>query len=260
MKKLNKISSYLRLIHNAGVKNSLKYFYSKRISGNWRLIYSSRFGYKFVPFSEIGFFWLAGLKEPETVSWFNRNITNYNLFINVGAGWGEYALMALTRHVPTLIFEPNPRLNRIIHFNLSLNSYRENIDYWLFSCAVGTPKRRERFIIQNPEGTSHLESYGRRKFEKLASIEVDVIPLSEFKHLMQDYDDVLFLIDAEGAEIEVIKSIPERVRCRADFIIESAEDQIKYLNVLLKGKRKYKLEDNPSQKNLGNYVWVRKSS
>ena len=52
---------------------------------------------------------------------------------------------------------------------------------------------------------------------------------------MQDYDDVLFLIDAEGAEAEVVKSVPERVRCRADFIIESTEDQIKYLNALLKG-------------------------
>lgn len=255
---MNRIVKYIKnYLHDVGVINSLKYFYS-RLSNKWELIFSCRFGYKFVPFSLGGFFWLAGLKELKTVSWFNRNIANYDLFVNVGAGWGEYALMALAKHVPALIFEPNPSLNYIIRFNLDLNHYKESTDYWLFRCAIGTPKRREKFIVQTPFGTSHLKGYGRDKFEKLTVIEVNVIPLGKFEHLIRGYDNLFFLIDVEGAEIEVLRSIPKRIRDKADFIIESEKNQVEALSILLKGRRRYKLETHPVRETLGNYIWIKR--
>lgn len=68
---------------------------------------------------------------------------------------------------------------------------------------------------------------------------------------MQNHKNILFVIDVEGAEIEVVSSIPKDISCKADFIIESEQHQVEELSRLLRGKRKrVKLEAHPAQKNL----------
>jgi len=158
--------------------------------------------------------------------WFIKNICNYDLFINIGAGFGEYSLVSLKKRIPTYIFEPNPELFKIIYYNLRLNELSK---FKLYPYAIGSRNEIKKFcIIENLPIISYLLDNKQYEYFNLQLkkryIKVFVKPLREFEIKLSKYKHPLILIDVEGNELEVFKGISESLIIKSDFFVEVKKD------------------------------------
>lgn len=217
---LKKAKTFFKLVRTISLVNTIKYVYHRKVDNNWNFITKSKFGFKFKPFTKRGFLYYLGYAEPKTVEWLNTNIGFYDVFINIGAGYGEYSLIALSKRVDTIIFEPHPELYKYIKENIDLNNYK---NYNLFPYAVGEREGKSKLILVNGMTSSYLRDYGRTALNAVREINVEVKPLRKFKHIYAKYSKPLFLIDTEGNELEVVKGIPKETIEKSDFIIETSK-------------------------------------
>ncbi|MEM3566644.1 MAG: FkbM family methyltransferase [Candidatus Bathyarchaeia archaeon] len=206
------------MIERLGLNNTIKYLYHQKIDRNWNFIAKSKFGFKFKPFTNDGFLFYSGFMEPKTTKWLKDNIAFYDVFINVGAGYGEYTMLALAKGVDTIAFEPHPILYNYLRDNIALNRFQ---NCHLFQTAIGKSERKSKFALVDGMTSSHLGGYGRSTRAISAEIEVEVMPLTNFSHLFSRYVKPLFLIDVERAELEVIRGIPMETLEKSDLIIET---------------------------------------
>ena len=128
------------------------------------------------------------------------------LFVDVGAGFGYYSLMAGDNSWRRVVaVEPHP-----IRYGMMVWNLRNLLDYTTHNTAVGTSAY---FDLHEPVHMGYPE--GRHYLTPLTGY----LPLSR---LIDSYSKALVKIDVEGAEVAVIKSLGnlDNYHGRVEFIIE----------------------------------------
>jgi FkbM family methyltransferase len=125
-------------------------------------------------------------------------------FLDVGANYGyfSYFLSVLEKNKPFYLFEPNPRLFKIILRTTKENSLTHVTS---FQQAVGKEKGRTSFLINlDDECQSSLRNDANfiKNFQK---IEVDIISIDHFIHQNPKLHNLLVKVDIENAEFDFLE-------------------------------------------------------
>lgn len=142
------------------------------------------------------------IKEHETMQ-FEREFLDiiesefYDLFIDIGAGWGYFSIPASHFCKAVLAFEPHPERFKILERNISRNKCDKVV---LIKSAVGTGEI-PLFINRKPLGMVGNKTKGRQE-----SFTPFTFELKDFRTSL-DSMRTLIKVDVEGNELDVIQSI-----------------------------------------------------
>lgn len=141
---------------------------------------------------------IDGRFEVQEVRFFQREILNYDVFINVGANYGYYVCIALMKGKKVYAFEPSERNSKILIKNVLDNNLEE--DFVFVPVALSD---KSGLIRLYGSGTGASLHYGWNS-QKSYSI-VPSLTLNEFSNIFQRYQSALVMIDVEGFESSVLK-------------------------------------------------------
>lgn len=220
---LDKLVSKVKTAKKLGFKLSTDILEAKIL--NWQCIEKSKYKYKYVPHTKKGFNYYNGLCEPETFQAVKRIIESEDVktFVNVGCGFGEYILLASSMNVSCIGFEPLNELYETIMSNLALNKMN-NVK--IFNAALYDKKRAVQFNVHQQIVSSYIESYGRGWYEVTETRKVETLRFDDLGLKLEN--PVLFLIDVEGTELEVLRGMAKTIKkYKPLMIIEVNPTQLK---------------------------------
>ena len=161
--------------------------------------------------------------EPGTRKIVTELIPNLKLFVNVGANVGYYSCLAGKAGVKTIAFEPEMTNFQFLCNNVMINGFEDNVE--IFPVAAGDPppnlmkihgvgdtaslseefKSVRRNVTKRRNGLRFADSLGGGIYSALSSF-ISVVSLDDIilKHKWLS-ENVLFLIDVEGWEHQVLK-------------------------------------------------------
>ncbi|HLC47980.1 MAG TPA: FkbM family methyltransferase [Candidatus Norongarragalinales archaeon] len=150
--------------------------------------------------------------EPKVTDLVKRKIRKGSVFVDVGAFYGHYSLIASKLGAKVYSFEPEKEAFDLLVENIKLNGCK-NIEIFPYALS----DRNQRGLLHVPRGNS---SGGT--IRKLADDRDFVMEKVEFRRLddIIDYAD-LVKIDVEGAEPKVLRGMGKLIKkCRPPIIIE----------------------------------------
>jgi FkbM family methyltransferase len=164
--------------------------------------------------------------EPEVFNFLEEKALNYDAIIEVGSNVGVFTcffshiLKRNKKQVPIFAFEPSLKVFRRLLQNLAANE-ADNVH--AFNCALSDETGFMQFF--EPEG--HLTNGSlSREFAGIFSSQVKSNPVVTLSGALLDsllisHDRILFKIDVEGAEAEVLSSLREIITSkRPDILLE----------------------------------------
>ncbi|MDB4035283.1 FkbM family methyltransferase [Pseudomonadales bacterium] len=153
--------------------------------------------------------------EPKETHIFEKIITNYDMFVNIGANTGYYVCKALKQGISTIAFEPNQLNVNILLRNIAANNF--DAEFQLFPVALSdSPGVLPMF--GGSTGASLVEGWAGQTSSALVPISLfdkTAAPLIEGKKCF-------VMIDIEGAELGCLKGANSLLasECNNDFLIE----------------------------------------
>ncbi|MDC3245164.1 FkbM family methyltransferase [Gammaproteobacteria bacterium] len=160
-----------------------------------------------------------GKFEPDETYIFDKIISNYDMFVNVGANTGYYVCKALKEEINVVAFEPSQlNVTRMVN-NIQANNF--NAEFQLFPIALSNQLGLLP-IYGEGSGASLLDGWAGGKYKSLvpvSSYDMTAMPLTENKKC-------LVMIDIEGAELGCLKGANSLIASDQDndFIIEICSD------------------------------------
>jgi FkbM family methyltransferase len=174
--------------------------------------------------------WIAGRRKADGFVWYVRG-TNFpmthedwlrslvnpfkgNLFVDIGAHIGTWALRATRSFQKVIAFEPNPKTNMILRTNVKLNKLA---NIMVIEAA-----------ISNTTGEIPVASGSRN--EKKAEFRVPIRTLDSYK-----LTPSLVKIDTEGNELHVLQGAQETLKQKPQLVIEThSQESVGRIQALLK--------------------------
>jgi FkbM family methyltransferase len=172
--------------------------------------------------------YLFGTTEPQEQAALARHLKPGGVFYDIGANVGFFATLAgrlVGAEGKVYAFEPNPLCARQVRKNAGLNgfTYVEVVE-----AAVSSSSGRTKLRLGAITGGSSIVGAG------LEDIEVALVAIDDFIRDRQARGPTVVMIDAEGAEIEVMKGMKDAVaRFRPVILCEVhwiGEEFLKYCN------------------------------
>lgn len=154
----------------------------------------------------------ACLKEPGTVEWIETNIREGDVFYDIGANVGAYALIASkinNNHITVYAFEPSFSTYAKLVDNIILNNCHENIFPYLIP--LSKESRPSVFHYQSLKAGSSLHAVDSNidyKGKSFAPVFQSRVITFSIDSLVKDYN---FLppdhikIDVDGAELDILE-------------------------------------------------------
>lgn len=169
-----------------------------------------------LPFTKMGAITsvdLLGLDELIIFSFYLANRTRYNRVVDIGANIGLHSIVLSRCGYEVTAFEPDPEHYKLLSTHLELNGCT-NVE--AVQAAVSSKEGTTGFIrvLGNTTG-SHIAGAKSDPYGELEEIEVRTVGASD---ATKDAD--LLKIDAEGHEVEILKSIPIDRWSRMDAFVE----------------------------------------
>ncbi|NBX92994.1 MAG: FkbM family methyltransferase [Proteobacteria bacterium] len=124
-------------------------------------------------------------------------------FIDIGANYGifSYFLSRREQRKPLFLFEPNPRLSKIL-LNSALRNKKNN--FIIKSEAVGSASGKLRFWLNWDDESQSSLKQPSLSFRNCEEVEVDVISMDEFFTLNPKLVKSLVKVDIENAEFDFL--------------------------------------------------------
>lgn len=156
-----------------------------------------------------------GKFEPDETNIFEKIISNYDVFVNIGANTGYYVCKALKKEICTIAFEPNQLNVNILLRNIKANNF--DADFQLFPIAL-SDELGVLPLYGASTGASLVEGWAGQMSNTLvpiSSFDSTALPLTEGKKCF-------VMIDIEGAELGCLKGANSLLRSDTnnDFLIE----------------------------------------
>jgi len=127
-------------------------------------------------------------------------ISKFGLFINIGANFGYYSLISLSRGVKTICFEPIYSNYKILLKNININSFHYNSELYPFALSSSNGIKK---IYGGGSGASidnKWEIPDENYFDLIYTSTIDTIISNRYNRQKH-----LYLIDVEGHELEVLE-------------------------------------------------------
>ncbi|MGB2117109.1 MAG: FkbM family methyltransferase [Flavobacteriaceae bacterium] len=158
-------------------------------------------GFKFIGTRSMA----KGTFEKEETNFFNNTITNYDIFINIGANVGYYVLNALNsnKKIKVYAFEPIIQNFILLKKNVSLNSFNDRVV--AENIALGN-KNTDTKIYGNTTGASLLKGWSNNPenfFQTVKCFKLDTY--ARTKGINFEGENTFIMIDVEGFELEVLE-------------------------------------------------------
>jgi len=181
---------------------------------------------------------LTGDFEKNEYDYFRKAISKADIFINVGANIGYYVSAALHLNKTVIAFEPDINNFSLLQKNIQLS---DNTDKCLLlNMGVGS-KWDTLKIFHAATGSSFIKGWANNS--SLFYNEVGIVRLDDFH--WSNYNNLLFLVDVEGFESEVVLGATEIIKADIsqtwiieimttdEYIIDNSlpKNQFKLLNV-----------------------------
>lgn len=143
--------------------------------------------------------------ESDVVAYLRAGIRPGQCCVDVGAHVGFYALQMAMWTAPAgrvIAFEPNPTARAVLQANVRLNHLTERITI-VPAAAGAAPGSADLFHSGDTSGLSRLDAPNPASSSD-APVRVPVVTLDEYCATQRIHPDWI-LIDAEGAELEVLR-------------------------------------------------------
>jgi FkbM family methyltransferase len=175
--------------------------------------------------------YLLGYNELIIFSFYLFNKKKYQNFIDVGANIGLHSIFFDKFNVNVKSFEPDEYHFKELKRNLLLNKTKNVIPY---KFAVSNKNGNKTFVrvCDNTTG-SHLIGKKKNPYGKLEKFKVKTVNLNRFLN-----GTCLVKIDAEGSEVDILKSIKKENFLNNDYILEinNSKNALKIFNLSKKNK------------------------
>jgi len=231
-----------KIIYNRYVNFCLRnfcYFFKPWLPDRLRIPVSGLFSLKISPQEKIKIytnptsyitkqlFW-EGADNYEFTHIFKKLISHSTCFVDVGANFGYYSLLAakLNPSIKVHTFEPSPGPFKYLEDNVSFNKLEQNIT--LYKLALSNSEEMLEFnVIENKKFPNYLNLSGEHNAgsknltSKTSSIQVKSSALDILYRLEKITDLDLIKIDVEGAEYPVIQGAIQLLKdCKPIIICE----------------------------------------
>lgn len=159
------------------------------------------FGFKFKGSNAM----INGSFEKKETLFFNKYISNYEVFINIGANVGYYVLNALNsnKKINVIAFEPIINNYKLLIKNVSINNFNNRVK--AENIALGNKNKIVK-IYGNTTGASLIKGWANNpvnSFEKVKLYKLDTFLSIKKINLLRK--KTFMMIDVEGFELEVLK-------------------------------------------------------
>lgn len=154
--------------------------------------------------------------EPAQTALIERSIKSGGVVLNVGANTGYYALIAASLVGPegrVHAFEIQPRIIEILRRNVLANGYSEIIN--VVECGCYSSEGEATFECPGDPGSARLEFGGSGVRVALTTIDIYAAA-----NKISRIDSIL--VDAEGADLEVLKGASQVLRRFKPIVIAEA--------------------------------------
>lgn len=159
--------------------------------------------------------------EIEVKKLFLKLIQQTDNFINVGANYGFYCCLALSKNINTIAFEPVYTNLRVLYKNIKINNFDENIQ--VFPLALS-----DKSEFKEIYGMSETASLAKGWMQENISHEIVYCSTMDQVLNASNFEDkqTLILIDVEGFENKVIKGSSSfmKLKTKPFWIIEIIYD------------------------------------
>jgi FkbM family methyltransferase len=148
-----------------------------------------------------------GLVEPEIQGYFEKQVREADVFVDIGAGIGYYILKAYKLNTKAILvgIEPDPVAYQVLKANLAINfATNERVKVFQFACS----DFEEEIFIK-----TCIPSYANKSVAKPLDILLKSLKL-------QISRKSLILMDVEGAGIKVLQGSKETLEMKPRLIIE----------------------------------------
>lgn len=157
---------------------------------------------------------LFALNELILFSYYFFNRGDYKYFLDIGANIGIHSIIASKIDFKVMSFEPDPLHFQELKKNLRINKiYNSKI----FNLGIFKKKSKKFFIqVINNTTANHIEGLKENLYGKIKKITINTANINSFLK----NSNTLIKIDAEGSEIEILKSININKFNKHDIIME----------------------------------------
>jgi FkbM family methyltransferase len=175
--------------------------------------------------------YLLGYNELIIFSFYLFNKKKYQNFIDVGANIGLHSIFFDKFNVNVKSFEPDEYHFKELKRNLLLNKTK-NVKPYKFAVSNKNGNKTFVRVCDNTTG-SHLIGKKKNLYGKLEKFKVKTVNLNKFLN-----GNCLVKIDAEGSEVDILKSIKKENFLNNDYILEinNKKNAIKIFNLSKKNK------------------------
>lgn len=175
--------------------------------------------------------YLLGYNELIIFSFYLFNKKKYQNFIDVGANIGLHSIFFDKFNVNVKSFEPDEYHFKELKRNLLLNKTK-NVKPYKFAVSNKNGDKTFVRVCDNTTG-SHLIGKKKNPYGKLEKFKVKTVNLNRFLN-----GTCLVKIDAEGSEVDILKSIKKENFLNNDYILEinNNKNALKIFNLSKKNK------------------------
>ena len=175
--------------------------------------------------------YLLGYNELIIFSFYLFNKKKYQNFIDVGANIGLHSIFFDKFNVNVKSFEPDEYHFKELKRNLLLNKSK-NVKPYKFAVSNKNGDKTFVRVCDNTTG-SHLIGKKKNPYGKLEKFKVKTVNLNRFLN-----GTCLVKIDAEGSEVDILKSIKKENFLNNDYILEinNNKNALKIFNLSKKNK------------------------
>ena len=159
--------------------------------------------------------YINGAWEPGSTEVFKKLLDNVEVFVNVGAHHGYFCCIALKKCVETIAFEPAKSNCLMIKKHILANKFSDN--FQLHEAAAGSKTSEMKFFGGGDTGTLLKPNSGAPRGQ------IDIVSVVKIDDIIENKDQkILFLIDAEGSELDVLEGAISIIsgKIKHYFIIE----------------------------------------
>lgn len=173
-------------------------------------------------------------QEKHIVDYIYTNYSNFSLLVNVGANHGFYPLITSQLGLESLAIEPEKRNLRFLRENIRINKFHNSIK--IIPSALTSKSGGVTLYGDGETGSILADMPYNIEIDKKQVESISIHELNVFIEQYKDKRPLLFIIDVEGAELDLIPSMEEFIqRQNAVYIIE-------ILISLIKENRFYTIE------------------
>ena len=142
--------------------------------------------------------YIDGAWEPGTTKVFKKLLDSVSVFVNVGAHHGYFCCIALKNSVETIAFEPEKSNCVMLRKHILANKFSNN--FQLHEAAVGSKTSEMQFFGGGDTGTLVVPN------PRAPKAQINSVKVVKLDNIIKNKDQkILFLIDAEGFELNVLE-------------------------------------------------------